>query len=399
MYSDKTERKAISEGSAGICPAAKKCGGCRYQGVPYERQLKKKQAQAERLLKPYCAVRPITGMENPYHYRNKVHAVFHRLKNGTVISGVYEEGTHRVIPVTSCQIEDRKADAIINDIRSLVRSFKVKIFNEDTGSGLLRHVLIRRGFSTGEIMVVLVLASPVFHSKNNFIKALRQLHPEITTIVLNVNARKTSMVLGDRNLVIYGKGYIEDVLCGYVFRISPGSFYQVNPVQTEKLYARAIELAELTGTERVIDAYCGIGTIAICAAGQAGEVIGVELNREAVKDAVRNAKRNEIRNVSFYQGDAGKFMVQMAARGEKADVVFMDPPRSGSDENFMRSVIKLGPERIVYISCNPETQARDLKFLTSHGYRAQEAYPYDCFPFTGHTECVVLLTKAGKQNR
>ena len=248
-------------------------------------------------------------------------------------------------------------------------------------------------------MVVLVLASPVFHSKNNFIKALRQLHPEITTIVLNVNARKTSMVLGDRNLVIYGKGYIEDVLCGYVFRISPGSFYQVNPVQTEKLYARAIELAELTGTERVIDAYCGIGTIAICAAGQAGEVIGVELNREAVKDAVRNAKRNEIRNVSFYQGDAGKFMVQMAARGEKADVVFMDPPRSGSDENFMRSVIKLGPERIVYISCNPETQARDLKFLTSHGYRAQEAYPYDCFPFTGHTECVVLLTKAGKQNR
>lgn len=391
MSSDKENGR--STGKKKICPVAKKCGGCQYQGMSYERQLKKKQEQVEKLLKPFCPVRPIAGMEDPYYYRNKVHAVFHRMKNGTVISGVYAEGTHRVVPVTSCLIEDQKADAIINDIRGLVKSFKIKIFNEDTGTGLLRHVLVRRGFSTGEIMVVLVLASQVFHSRNNFVKALRQLHPEITTIVVNVNARKTSMVLGDRNLVVYGKGYIEDVLCGHVFRISPGSFYQVNPVQTEKLYARAIELAGLTGKERVIDAYCGIGTIGICAADQAGEVIGVELNRDAVKDAVRNAKRNEIRNVSFYRGDAGKFMVQMAARGEKADVVFMDPPRSGSDKSFMDSVIKLGPERIVYISCNPETQARDLKFLTTHGYRARESFPYDCFPFTGHTECVVLLTK------
>ena len=396
MSSEKRKEKTERKGTDRICPVAGKCGGCQYQGMPYGRQLKKKQAQVEKLLKPFCPVRPITGMGNPYYYRNKVHAVFRRMKNGIVISGVYAEGTHRVIPVTSCLIEDQEADAIINDIRGLVKSFKIKIFNEDTGTGLLRHVLVRRGFSTGEIMVILVLASQVFHSKNNFVRALRQLHPEITTIVVNVNAKKTSMVLGDRNLVIYGKGYIEDVLCGHVFRISPGSFYQVNPVQTEKLYARAIELAELTGKERVIDAYCGIGTIGICAADRAGEVIGVELNRDAVKDAVRNARRNETGNVSFYQGDAGRFMVRMAARGEKADVVFMDPPRSGSDEKFMRSVIKLGPERIVYISCNPETQARDLKFLTAHGYRAREAWPYDCFPFTGHTECVALLTN-GKE--
>lgn len=392
MYSDKSGKKIVPEGSGKICPAAKKCGGCQYQGMPYERQLKKKQERTEKLLKPFCTVYPITGMEKPYHYRNKVHAVFDRLKNGTVISGVYEEGTHRVVPVTSCLIEDEKADAVINDIRGLVKSFKIKIYNEDTGYGLLRHVLIRRGFSTGELMVVLVLGSPVLPSKNNFVKALRKLHPEITTIVVNVNDKKTSMVLGDRETVIYGKGYIEDVLCGRTFRISPKSFYQVNPVQTEKLYGKAIELAGLTGKERVIDAYCGIGTIGICAADQAAEVIGVELNRDAVRDAVRNAKRNQVKNISFHCADAGKFMVQMAARGEHADVVFMDPPRNGSDENFMRSVVKLGPKRIVYISCNPETQARDLKFLTSHGYRARGVYPYDCFPFTGHTETVCLLS-------
>ena len=393
MTAENRKKKETTTAGEMVCPAAKKCGGCQYQGVPYKKQLKKKQEQVEKLLLPFCPVFPIVGMEQPYHYRNKVHAVFHRLRNGTVISGVYEEGSHRVVPVTSCLIEDEKADAIINDIRGLVKSFKIKIYNEDTGYGLLRHVLIRRGFSTGEIMVVLVLGSPVLPSKNNFVKALRRLHPEITTVVVNVNDKKTSMVLGEREQVIYGKGYIEDVLCGRTFRISPRSFYQVNPVQTEKLYARAIELAGLTGKERVIDAYCGIGTIGICAAEHAAEVIGVELNRDAVRDAVRNAKRNQIRNAFFYQGDAGRFMVNMADEKERADVVFMDPPRSGSDERFMRSVGKLGPERIIYISCNPETQARDLKFLTSHGYRAEGAYPYDCFPFTGHIETIVKLQK------
>lgn len=373
------------------CPVAKKCGGCQYQGIPYEKQLEKKQEQVRKLLKPFCRVYPIAGMENPYHYRNKVHAVFDRQKNGTIISGVYEEGTHKVVPVEACLIEDEKADAIINDIRGLLKSFKIRTYDEDTGYGLLRHVLIRRGFSTGQIMVVLVLGSPILPSKNNFVKALRKLHPEITTVVINVNDRKTSIVLGEKETVIYGKGYIEDVLCGQTFRISPKSFYQVNPVQTEKLYAKAIELAQLTGNERVIDAYCGIGTIGICAADQAREVIGVELNKDAVRDAVRNAKTNGKRNITFYNADAGNFMVQMADQREHADVVFMDPPRSGSDEAFMSSVVKLSPERIVYISCNPETQARDLKYLTANGYRAQGAYPFDCFPFTGHVETIVAL--------
>ena len=379
------------EGTA--CKVAKKCGGCQYQGVPYEKQLSEKQKAVRQLMQPFCKTAEITGMQDPYHYRNKVHAVFARKKDGTIISGVYEEGTHRVVPVEACQIEDEKADAIINDIRGLLKSFKIKTYNEDTGYGLLRHVLIRRGFTTGEIMVVLVLGSPVMPSKNNFVKALRKLHPEITTVVLNVNDKRTSMVLGDRETTIYGKGYIEDVLCGLTFRISSKSFYQINPVQTEKLYGKAMELAGLTGKERVIDAYCGIGTIGMVAAKSAKEVIGVELNPDAVRDAIKNAKRNQMKNIRFYQDDAGRFMEKMAAKGEKADVVFMDPPRIGSTEQFMKSAVTLAPQKIVYISCDPQTQARDLKYLTKHGYKAMGAYPYDMFPFTKHAENIVLLVK------
>lgn len=376
-----------------VCKVAKKCGGCQYQGVTYEKQLSEKQKAVRQLMQPFCKTAEITGMQDPYHYRNKVHAVFARKKDGTIISGVYEEGTHRVVPVEACQIEDKKADAIINDIRGLLKSFKIKTYNEDTGYGLLRHVLIRRGFTTGEIMVVLVLGSPVMPSKNNFVKALRKLHPEITTVVLNVNDKRTSMVLGDRETTIYGKGYIEDVLCGLTFRISSKSFYQINPVQTEKLYGKAMELAGLTGKERVIDAYCGIGTIGMVAAKSAKEVIGVELNPDAVRDAIKNAKRNQMKNIRFYQDDAGRFMEKMAAKGEKADVVFMDPPRSGSTEQFMKSAVTLAPQKIVYISCDPQTQARDLKYLTKHGYKAMGAYPYDMFPFTKHAENIVLLVK------
>ena len=263
-------------------------------------------------------------------------------------------------------------------------------------------------------MVVLVLGSPILPSKNNFVKALRKLHPEITTVVLNVNDKKTSMVLGEKETVIYGKGYIEDTLCGCTFRISPKSFYQVNPVQTEILYTKAIEYAGLTGKERIVDAYCGIGTIGLIAASKAKEVISVELNRDAVRDAVTNAKRNDIKNVQFYNADAGQFMVEMAEyradqkknqvsdatkSGKKAtpdgnvDVVFMDPPRAGSDEAFLSSVIRLAPKRVVYISCNPETLARDLKYLTKHGYQAKECQPVDLFPWTKHVETVVLLSK------
>ena len=292
-----------------------------------------------------------------------------------------------------CLIENQKADEIIGTIRGMLKSFKIRTYDEDTGFGLLRHVLIRKGFSTGEIMVVLVTASPVFPSKNNFVKALREKHPEITTIVQNINGRGTSMVLGDKEHVLYGKGYIVDELCGCRFRISSKSFYQVNSVQTEILYEKALSLSGLTGRELVVDAYCGIGTIGIIASKAAGKVIGVELNQGAVRDAVNNAKMNGIDNIRFYCNDAGRFLVNMAEQGENADVVIMDPPRSGSTEEFMDAVGKLGAGKVVYVSCNPETLARDVRYMKKLGYRAVEAWPVDMFPETDHVETIVLLSK------
>ncbi len=375
------------------CPAEKRCGSCQYLHLTYQQQLKVKEDKLTFLLKDICPLKGILGMENPYHYRNKVHAVFGCDWKGRPVSGIYEAGTHNIVPIKSCLIEDEKSGEIMETIRSLTPSFKIRYYDEDTGYGLLRHVLIKRGFTTGQIMVVLVTASPVFPSKNNFVKALRQRHPEITTVIQNINGRGTSMVLGEKEQVLYGPGYIEDALCGYTFRISSKSFYQVNPVQTEILYKKALELAALTGRETVIDAYCGIGTIGIIASEKAGEVIGVERNPDAVRDAVQNAKRNRVKNIRFYCRDAGKFMADMAAAGKKADLVIMDPPRSGSTKEFMDSVAALNPEKVIYISCGPETLARDLKYLETVGYKAREAWGCDMFGWTEHVETVALLTR------
>ena len=375
------------------CKYFKKCGGCQHLDQTYERQLSIKQKQVETLLKHHCAVHPIIGMEHPYYYRNKVQAVFSRDMRGNIISGTYKEGTHQVVSIDTCLIEDQKADDIIRTIRNMLKSFKIKTYDEDTGYGLLRYVLVKRGFTSKEIMVVLVIGSPVFPSKNNFVKALRQAHPEISTIVLNVNDRTDSMILGNRETVLYGKGYIEDTLCGNVFRISSKSFYQVNPVQTEILYDKAIKIANLTGKETVIDAYCGIGTIGLVAAKLAKEVIGVELNKDAFKDAIANAKRNEIQNVRFYNADATEFMVKLAAEKKAIDVVFMDPPRNGSTDTFIEAVASLAPKRVVYVSCNPVTLERDLRVFEKKGYEVKEAWPVDMFPWTSHVETVVLMSK------
>lgn len=375
------------------CRYARECGGCQYQGTEYKKQLQMKKNYIEKLLKPFCPVKDMVGMENPYNYRNKVHAVFGRDKKGNIYSGVYKAGTHDIVPVEKCQIEDETADHIIATIGELAQSFRYPVYDEDRQTGLLRHVLIRRGFTSGEIMVVLVCSSLILPSKKNFVNALLKAHPQITTIVLNENNKRTTFVLGNRETVLYGKGYITDTLCGKTFKISSKSFYQINPLQTEKLYQKAMELAGLTGRERVIDAYCGIGTIGIVAAKKAKEVIGIELNKDAVADAKENARLNKASNTRFYCGDAGDFMVEMAARGQKADVVFMDPPRSGSTEKFICSIVKLAPKRVVYISCGPDTLARDLKVFARLGYRAEEAWGYDMFPFTEHVETVCLLSR------
>ncbi len=403
-----------------VCPSARRCGGCQYSGMDYALQLRNKQKQMEELLGGFCRVAPILGMSDPRYYRNKVHHVFGRDKKGNIIDGCYEAGSHRIVDIRECLLEDLKSQEIIRSISSMLRSFKIRVYDEDSGYGLLRHVLVRRGFQSGEIMVVLVLTSPILPGKNNFVKALLKEHPEITTIIININDEDTSMVLGKENRTVYGPGYILDSLCGCTFRISPQSFYQVNPVQTELLYETAIRFAGLrqegpdkdaatvTGTGgnsyatddspasiRVIDAYCGIGTIGLAAAKACPEcsVTGIELNPDAVRDARRNAKENHILNTRFIAGDAGKYMQELAGTGEKTDVVFMDPPRSGSTREFINAAVSMDPSRIVYVSCGPDTLKRDLLVFQKKGYQITGIQPVDLFPFTEHVENVVLLQK------
>ena len=374
------------------CPNRKKCGGCQLTNMSYEEQLAFKQSRVQRLVGRFCPVRPIVGMDEPYCYRNKVQAAFGLDRGRRIVSGVYQSSTHRIVPVDDCQLEDDTADRIIVTIREMLPRYKLTAFDERTGRGFLRHVLVKRAFATGQVMVVLVSGTKIFPPQRAFTAELVRRYPEITTVIHNVNDKFTSLVLGKQEKVLYGKGYIEDVLCGCRFRISAHSFYQINPVQTEILYKTAVEYAGLTGTERVLDAYCGIGTIGMVASRAAGEVAGVELNRDAVRDAIANARLNGIRNCWFTCADAGEFMESLAAEGKKADVVFLDPPRAGSTERFIASLVKMAPRRAVYISCNPVTLARDLAWFRQYGYRAEIAQPVDMFPHTEHIETVVSLT-------
>lgn len=391
-FKRKSANVKVRVGKGNGCPHYKKCGGCHLQNMTYEEQLKYKQITTIKLLGKFGRVKDIIGMENPVHYRCKVQAAFGKDKSG-IISGVYQSSTHKIVPIDSCMIEDEQADAIIVTIRKLLKSFKLKPFDDNNMTGFLRHVLIRKGYFTGQIMVVLVTGSNLFPSRRSFINALVGRHPEITTIVQNINDKFTSLVLGEKNITLFGEGWIEDTIFDCTFRISPKSFYQVNPIMTTVLYGKAIEYMELTGSETVIDAYCGTGTIGILASRKAGKVIGVELNADAVRDAKFNAKRNDIDNIEFYTADASDFMVEMAKAGEKADLVIMDPPRAGSDERFMNSVITLSPEKVVYVSCNPETLARDLRYFVRHGYSVRRIQPVDMFPHTNHVETVCMLRK------
>ena len=382
-----------------MCPAAKACGGCDLQGISYEQQLRQKDRQLKKLLGGLVQeLHPILGMEDPLHYRCKVNAAFGLDRKGRPVLGRYEKNSHRIVLSPSCMIEDEKANEIARAVFSLLHSFRIRVYDEDSGYGFLRHVQIRRAFSTGQYMVTLVCTDPVFPSRQNFVKALRKQYPEISTVILNINDRNTSMVLGERNITLYGKGYIEDELCGCTFRISPGSFYQVNPPQTQRLYETAVRYANLTGREHVLDAYCGTGTIGIIASGQAEKVTGVELNADAVRDAVWNARRNRVKNIQFIKMDATDYMNRVASGIDETDmpqpdVVILDPPRSGTTPRFIEAAARMAPERIVYVSCSPDTLARDLKLFRSRGYRAKEAQGIDLFPYTNHVECIALMTK------
>ena len=388
-----SESRIPTSPTSSLCPVAARCGGCQLMHLSYADQLKRKQQEMEKLLGRFCPVEPILGMDDPTHYRGKVHVVLAEDRRGKVISGVYAAGTHRVVPVESCLLHDPRADAIIRTIVDMIPRFKLRVYNENTHRGFLRHVLIRTASVTGQIMVVLVATGKEFPGGKAFLSELTRRHPEITTVVLNVNTRETSMVLGKTDVTLSGPGYLEDELCGLRFRISPQSFYQVNLQQTERLYRTALDLAGLTGQETLLDAYCGTGTIGLCAASGAKEVIGVELNADAVRNAKENARLNSIKYARFFCDDAGRFMVKMAQENLPLDVLMMDPPRSGSDERFLSSALQLQPKRIVYGSCGPDTLARDAAVLTKGGYRAVRAIPVDMFPFTEHCEMVMLFTR------
>ncbi len=375
------------------CPAAKKCGGCQLQNMSYAEQLSYKQKKVERYIGGFCKVNPIIGMENPLNYRKKVQAAYFTGRGRKILAGVYQSNSNSITPVDKCMIQSTAANKIIETIRKMLPDYKLEPFDLRSGRGNLRHVLIREGAESGQIMVVLVTASPIFQLKKHFTNELVRRHPEITTVIHNVNKDYDGLMLGSFETVLYGKGWIEDSLCGLKFRISSRAFYQINPPQAQVLYEKAIEYAGLTGKERVADAYCGVGTIGLIASKNAKQVWGVESNRDAIRDAISNSKGNNIKNVRFVTADAGEWMENLADAGETLDVVFLDPPRAGCSREFLDALVRLNPERVVYVSCNPETQARDLRVLKNAGYRAVEATPVDMFPFTNHVECVVRLCR------
>lgn len=374
------------------CPYYKKCGGCSIQNMDYERQLKFKQSIENRLLGNFGCVGKIAGMQSPLHYRNKAQASFVSLR-GRLLSGVYQSSTGRTVPVENCMIQDECANRIIAQITRLAASFKIKAYDADTKTGILRHILVRRGFATGEILVVLAVYEDRIPNEQSFVNAVLGRCPEITTLLINVSKDQRALVLGSESRIVHGGGKIMDILCGKKFILSPHSFYQVNPAQTQVLYETAISFAGLTGEQTVIDAYCGIGTIGIIASSAAKRVIGADSNAAAIGDARENARLNGIENIEFRPCDAGEFMERFARAGERADVLFMDPPRAGSSRKFLTCAIALAPEKIVYISCNPETLRRDLFTLTKHGYRVKKIKPVDMFPYTEHVETVCLLTR------
>ncbi len=375
-----------------ICELYKKCSGCQLQNMEYSEQLSFKQAKVIKLLGRFCHIDEIIGMENSLHYRNKVQMAFTPLR-GKTVSGVYQSARRAVVPTDSCFLDNEKSDEIIVTIRKLCESFKISPFDLRNQKGFLHHVLVRNAVFGEGVMVVLVTSKGPFPSKDAFVNRLLKLHPEITTIVRNINNSDKGLFLGEKSEILFGDGYITEKLLNLNFRISSKSFFQVNPIQTEVLYKKAIEFANLSGKERVIDAYCGTGTIGLIMSKGAKEVFGVEINKAAVKDAQQNAEINGIENIRFCAADAGDFMDDLRRNGEKVDIVITDPPRAGCSSKFLNSLMALSPKRVVYISCNPETLARDLYAFRKGGYKVKKIQPVDMFPYTDHVETVVLLEK------
>lgn len=379
------------------CKICSSCGGCQYQQLNYQAQLEFKTSRVKNALKRIgkidCEVLPCIGMEDPYYYRNKIQMPYGKDRKGNVYYGFYRQNTHEIIPVKECCIEDKKAASILWDIKDLVKKHNISVFNEDNGNGILRYVLIRTSYHFDELMVVLVVSKINFPGQRNFINELTKLHPEITSVVANENPRFTNVILGTKEKILFGKGKIQDSILGLTFEISASSFYQVNPVQVEVLYSKALELIDIKKEQVVLDAYAGVGTIGMIASKNAKKVISVEINESAHKNAIENARRNNITNMEFYLDDAGKFITNYKGQ---LDVVIMDPPRKGSDHAFISSVMGRKINNVIYISCDPETLARDLEEFSSM-YEVKYVQPVDMFPMTAHVETVCLLTRKNQK--
>lgn len=376
-----------------LCPASGKCSGCQLSNLDYESQLRLKQSKVNKALRGVCNVEKIVPSPKFLRYRNKATAVFFEDRSKTVRWGIYQSAKGEAAAIEKCFIQPEIADEIFSSLAQLIKSFKVKIYNHSTKSGLLRSATVRVAFATGQVMVTLVTTSAEFSKERSFVNALLKKHPEITTVVRSIYEGDAVIMNGEKELVLSGSGYIEDKLCDKTFRISSSSFYQINRDQTEALYKKAVELSGLDEESVFLDAYCGTGTIGIIAAEKAEKGIGVEVNSSAVEDAKINAQINKADNMEFHCCDAGDFMEKESASGKRFDVVFLDPPRAGCSMKFLKSLLISQPEKIVYVSCNPETLARDLRFLTKKDYKIKRAIPFDMFPQTGHIEMVVSLDK------
>ena len=372
------------------CPYFNLCGGCNKLNLTYEEEIKEKEEYVKKLFASvgYKKDIEVVKADSPYYYRNKVMMAFKLSKTKKVVSGIYEEHSHRIVPVDDCLIQSQVINKVLKSVNIALSKNKITPF---VNGGVVKHVLVRHAIKTNQIMVVIVTNSEMFPGRNNFVKDLMKLEPTVTTIVQNIQSRDTSIVLGNKERVLYGKGFIIDELCGLKFKLSPRSFFQINPVQTEKLYDIAMEFANLRVGNTVIDAYSGIGTIGMVASRTCGKVICVENNPDAVNDAKFNAKFNNITNVNFYCDDSTKFINELAQNRIKVDCVILDPPRTGTTYNFISAIAKMGIKRVVYVSCGPETLARDLKIFKDFGYEIKNAKCVDMFSKTEHVESVTLL--------
>lgn len=377
------------------CNTYKRCGGCNLRHIEYEETLNIKQDAVQNLINKTFGnnkikVNKTIGMGNPYHYRNKAQYPIGVNKQGEPVIGVFAERTHEIIPMNGCQIQQPIAEQIAFAIYKFVKENNISVYDEEKIEGLFRHIVVKVGIRTGEIMCILVINENKIPKEQELIEMLVKRF-NVKTVVKNINKKNTNVILGQQNIVIHGDGYIYDVLGDYTFKISPMSFYQVNPVQAEVLYNTAIEMADLSKEDTMFDLYCGIGTIGIFASSYVKKVYGIEIVEQAIEDAKENAKINNVENIEFFAGDVEKiFEKLMTNKQVYPDVIIVDPPRRGLDNNTINNILAVKPKKIVYISCNPATMVRDIKLL-SEKYEIGEVQPVDMFPFTSHVECVTML--------